>query len=171
MAKVAQVYEDMVLGSGTGIVGPTIPDDLESLPLWNLRYVNGEIVDVSANTSWYIDDRGQKHIVNAAGRQALTCLLNDALIKDESGTWIVRPLGWTPVPKSVTPLQMRKALRQEGLKTSIDTYLAAQDEEVQEAWEYATEVDRDNDMIAACATALGKTTQEIDDLFRLAATL
>ena len=76
-----------------------------------------------------------------------------------------------PVPASVSPLQIRKALRQMEIKASIDAYLATQDDETQESWEYAVQIDRDNPLIAAAAAELEKTEADIDDLFRLAATL
>lgn len=76
-----------------------------------------------------------------------------------------------PVPASVSPLQIRKALRQMELKAPIDDYIATQDEETQEAWEYAVQIDRDNPEIAAAAAELDKSEADIDDLFRLAATL
>ena len=75
------------------------------------------------------------------------------------------------VPGQVTPLQMRKALRRTGLRAAVVSYLDTADPEVVEAWEYATVIERDNAMIAGAAAALGKTPAEIDDLFRLAATL
>lgn len=74
------------------------------------------------------------------------------------------------VPRSVTPLQMRKALRASGLKATVDAALAAAPEDVREEWEYATEILRDNATLDAMAHALGKTDAEIDALFQLAAT-
>lgn len=76
-----------------------------------------------------------------------------------------------PVPRSVTPLQMRRALRLTGLKATVDAALATQPEEVREEWEYATEILRDNATLDGMAHALGKTDAEIDALFQLAATL
>lgn len=75
------------------------------------------------------------------------------------------------VPFSVTPLQIRKALRQVGLKAAVDGYLATLPEEVAEEWEYALEVRRDNPTILAAADALGMTEAQADDLFRLAGSL
>lgn len=75
-----------------------------------------------------------------------------------------------PVPAFVTPLQMRKALRASGLTESVQAYLAQAPDETVEAWEYATQVDRNNEMIEAAAAALGMTEAQRDDLFRLAAT-
>jgi len=75
-----------------------------------------------------------------------------------------------PVPQSVTPLQMRRALRATGLKATVDAALAAASDEVREEWEYATEILRDNATLEAMGHALGKTDAEIDALFQLAAT-
>jgi hypothetical protein len=76
-----------------------------------------------------------------------------------------------PVPESVSPLQMRRALRVAGLRATVDAFVAQQSEEVQEAWEYATIIMRTDPMITAGMTALGLTAQQVDDLFRLAASL
>jgi hypothetical protein len=75
------------------------------------------------------------------------------------------------VPSSISPLQARRALRQAGLKAAVDAYVATLDEEEQEAWEYATEVRRENAIIAAGATALGLTDAQLDGLFVLGASL
>jgi hypothetical protein len=75
------------------------------------------------------------------------------------------------VPSEVGPLQIRKALRAAGLKALVDQFLESLSEEQREEWEYATVVRRDNGTLNQAATLLGKTSREIDDLFRLAATL
>lgn len=76
-----------------------------------------------------------------------------------------------PTPIAVTPLQMRRALRVAGLKAGIESFLASAGEEAQEAWEYAVEIRRDDALVAAAAQALGKTAEELDELFRVAATM
>jgi hypothetical protein len=83
----------------------------------------------------------------------------------------VPPVIVVPVPASVTPLQMRKALREMGLAATVKSFVASQSEDVQEAWEYANSIDRDNTLIATAAAALGMTDEQADDLFRLAASL
>lgn len=108
-------------------------------------------------------------IPNAPAGQSLSSLTFE---RNESGkvvgnaTYIP-----TPAPASVTPLQMRKALRAAGLKPTVDGYIATLSEEAQEAWEYATAVDRDNQLIADAATGLGMTPEQVDDLFRSAASM
>ncbi len=87
-------------------------------------------------------------------------------IEPEDGTPI-----WTPVPASVSPLQARKALRILGLMPMVKAFLANADEEIVEAWEFATAIDRDNGFIAFVGGELGMNSYQIDDLFRIAATL
>lgn len=79
--------------------------------------------------------------------------------------------GPPPVPHAVTPLQMRRALRSLGLTASITAYVNAMGAEAQEAWEYATEIRRDDALVNAAGVALGKTSGELDDIFRLAQTM
>lgn len=75
------------------------------------------------------------------------------------------------VPVSVTPLQMRKALRAAGLKAQADAYLATLPAETQEAWEYASEIMRNDAFIEGARIALGMTSAQADDLFILADSL
>lgn len=77
----------------------------------------------------------------------------------------------TPVPEWITPLQARRALTAAGMRSAVDNYVAALDQDSKDAWEYATIVHRDNAIIAAGAAALGLTTAQVDDLFRLGTTL
>lgn len=76
-----------------------------------------------------------------------------------------------PVPESVTPLQMRKALRHLGLKAAVDAHIGTLDEETVEEWEYALAIERTNPQIGKAVTAMGWTTEQTDDLFRLAASM
>jgi hypothetical protein len=75
-----------------------------------------------------------------------------------------------PVPAFVTPLQMRRALLQQGLLDDVEEFVQSADLEARMAWEYAVEIRRTDALIVHAASALGKTEAEIDDLFRLAAT-
>ena len=76
-----------------------------------------------------------------------------------------------PVPQSVHPLQIRKALRGAGLMASVKAILAQSSDEVNEAWEYASVITRDNPMLLGAAQALGLTSEQVDTLFREAAKL
>lgn len=76
-----------------------------------------------------------------------------------------------PVPETVSPLQFRRALRQAGLYDAVAAYVATQDADTQDAWEYAVTIARTDPLVAQAAAGLGQSDDEVDDLFRLAATL
>lgn len=88
-------------------------------------------------------------------------------------------LGYTPdpyvpppaIPQPVTPRQIRLALSAIGLRDAVEAYVNAADITVQDNWHYASEFVRDNALINGAATALGKTSADIDNLFALALTL
>lgn len=84
----------------------------------------------------------------------------------DAQTPIIRP---APVPQSVTPWQMRRALNQLGLRSMVEAAVAAGDQDARDGWEFALEIRRDNPLLASMAQALGMTDVQLDDLFRLAA--
>lgn len=83
----------------------------------------------------------------------------------------VRPQTTAPVPEAVTPVQFRRALRRAGLYNAVAAYVATQDADTQDAWEYAVSIPRTDPLVAQAAAGLGQSDDEVDDLFRLAATL
>ncbi len=107
---------------------------------------------------------GTATLTNDAG-ETLTVAIGEE--GKASETFLEKP----PVPASVTPLQIRKALRHVGLKEAVDAMLANVPEEVAEEWEYATAIDRHNSTLLAAARGLGMSDEQVDDLFRLAASL
>lgn len=78
-----------------------------------------------------------------------------------------------PVPESVTPWQMRKALNATGKRAVVDTLLANPQtpRNIIDGWEVASEWRRDDPVLLAMAGQLGMNDAEIDALFRLASTL
>lgn len=81
-----------------------------------------------------------------------------------------------PVPGVVSMRQARLALLGAGLLDNVDAAISGIDDEKQRrgaqlTWEFSTEVNRYSDLIAALAPALGLADEQIDDLFRMAATL
>lgn len=78
-----------------------------------------------------------------------------------------------PVPESVTPWQMRKALNASGRRSLVDALLANPQtpSDVIDGWEVASEWRRTDPVLLAMAQQLGITEQQLDNLFRLAATL
>lgn len=75
-----------------------------------------------------------------------------------------------PVIMSVGPLQLRRALREVGMYADVVAYVETAPEEVQEAWEYATEYRRDDPLFPVVQAAMGLTDERVDNLFALAAT-
>lgn len=99
---------------------------------------------------------------------------NEIWGKDQDGNAILLSVEELPEPSppdSVTPLQIRRALRQLGLKPQVDAMIETLDDEAKEAWEYAIEVRRDNELIESARLALGMSVDDADNLFRLAASL
>ncbi len=76
-----------------------------------------------------------------------------------------------PVPAIVTPRQLRLALNEAGLRANVEAAVAASDQTIRDAWEYALEFERADPLIISVATALGLTTDDIDAMFRRASTL
>lgn len=77
-----------------------------------------------------------------------------------------------PVPQSVSMFQARTALRRAGLLAAVEAAVAASaDPEIQDAWEYGTELHRASRTVAALAAQIGLTDAQVDDLFRVAATI
>lgn len=92
-----------------------------------------------------------------------------------NGAFSPPPTPPTPVPVSVTMRQARLALLQQDLLDDVETAINALPQPQQSAarieWEYSNEVQRTNGFVEQIAPALGLTSQGLDELFILAATL
>jgi hypothetical protein len=77
----------------------------------------------------------------------------------------------TVVPKTVSPRQARLALNANGLLDKVTTAVASSDKATQLTWEFATEIDRNSQLIATLGSQLGLTPAQIDALFIQAAHL
>lgn len=75
-----------------------------------------------------------------------------------------------PVPASITASQARVALHRAGLLTSVTALVdnPATDTEIKIFWEYEVTLDRASPALNAMAAALGLTSAQVDDLFRVA---
>jgi hypothetical protein len=74
------------------------------------------------------------------------------------------------IPQVVSARQMRLALLSLDLLTSVETAVAA-NPTTNISWEYATEFHRTNALVLSMQSALGKTDEEVDAIFTLAASL
>lgn len=75
------------------------------------------------------------------------------------------------VPQTCTPRQARLALLQANKLGAVKQAVNALPEAAQITWEYATEINRKDPLIASLGAGLGMTEADIDNMFRLAVTL
>jgi hypothetical protein len=69
---------------------------------------------------------------------------------------------------AVLPLQIRKALREAGLKAAADGIIAKPTDDLQEEWEYASQVRIADPVILAVSAVLKLTVADRQALFRRA---
>lgn len=70
----------------------------------------------------------------------------------------------SPPVQMVTPLQARRALLEAGLLDAVEA-LVATSPDASLAWQYATEVNRNDPLIATLAYELGMDADQIDEIF------
>lgn len=91
------------------------------------------------------------------------------------GTFSAPSVTTNLAPKIVSMRQARLALLNAGLLTSVNTAVAAMTGDAGEAarieWEYATEVNREKELVQSLALALSLTETQLDELFTAAAAL
>lgn len=81
------------------------------------------------------------------------------------------PAGSLPVPHRVSAWQIRKALNLKGWRTDVESFVAQADQTTQDGWNHEQNFCRDDPLVVGAGQVLGKTEEEMDDLFRLADTL
>lgn len=92
-------------------------------------------------------------------------------------TWVAEGNIPEPADPIITPpivvsaWQIRKALNQLKLRNQVETAVAASDQNLKDAWEYAASVERDHPLVAQMGIALNKTAAEMEALFKLAKNL
>lgn len=88
---------------------------------------------------------------------------------------IPKPIIKDELPTEVSMRQARLALFQQGLlghvQATIDALPEPNKTVTQISWDYATVVNRDDELVAALSAQLGLTSEALDALFTLAATL
>jgi hypothetical protein len=108
----------------------------------------------------------------------------DGVIQDSNGNWMTSYVAvdytaeeiaakveqWRS-SASCTPFQGRVALSDAGLLANVETAIAAADEKTKVAWEYALEWKRLSPMIVTLATSLNLTDEQVDTLFKEAASV
>lgn len=78
-------------------------------------------------------------------------------------TWELREI-LKEVPKSITPLQAKLQLLKLGLLDEVEA-LVTGDRTSQLYWEYASVVERDNEILLMMANSIGLTSEQVDEMF------
>jgi hypothetical protein len=73
------------------------------------------------------------------------------------------------VPKAVTMVQARIALRATGLLDRVNAAVAAADDNTKDGWEYSTVLRRNSPTLVAIAGTIGLSEAQVDELFLAAA--
>ena len=79
-----------------------------------------------------------------------------------------------PIPETispVTPRQIRMALTRTGLRESVETAVAAGTQDLKDWYEFSTMFYRDQPLVIQMGESLGQTPEQLDGLWKLAATL
>ena len=79
-----------------------------------------------------------------------------------------------PTPASVTrisPRQIRMAMTQLGLRSQVEAAVAAGDQDMKDWYEFSTYFERNHPQVLAMAVTLNVDSEELDNLWALAATL
>lgn len=83
----------------------------------------------------------------------------------------VPPVVIPQVPANVTPRQIRQAMSRIGLRATVEAAVAASDQDIKDWWEFSTTFERNRPQVLMMATALGKTAEDLDNLWLLASSL
>lgn len=75
------------------------------------------------------------------------------------------------VPQRVTRLGAQRALRVAGMLATVESWIAQQSDEIQDAWNWSVEFERNDPLVVAAQDGLGLTAAQMDDLFRSAKAL
>lgn len=71
------------------------------------------------------------------------------------------------VPDKLTPRQFKQGLTRIGMRAAVEAAVAASDQDTKDWYFESTSFERANPVMNAMAAALGKTPEDIDNLFRL----
>jgi hypothetical protein len=74
-------------------------------------------------------------------------------------------------PPNVSALQMRKALNQLNKRTLFDDYYKNLEQDFKDVWDYASILNRQDDIFKKIVSDKKITDDDLDDIFRLASTL
>lgn len=116
-------------------------------------------ISTSGELFAFEDDGSQDHLIGTD--------LRPALPEEVSAIQAPAPAPIAPI----SPRQIRMALTRAGLRADVEAAVAAGDQDLKDWWEFSTTFERNNAQVDAMAAALGQTTEQVDALWQLGATL
>lgn len=126
---------------------------------------------LSQTDHWLSSDTPAPTVAQLAYRQALRD------VSEQPGfpitiAWPVLPVTTgEEVPASVTSRQCRLVLAAQGLLSSVESAISSSVEAVQIEWQFASTIERYSPIVVSLGGTLGLTEEQLDDMFKLAATL
>ena len=75
------------------------------------------------------------------------------------------------VPPSISARQCRLVLASQGLLSAVEAAVASSAESVQIEWQFAAYISRNSALVSSLGGSLGFTSEQLDEMFKLAATL
>lgn len=74
-------------------------------------------------------------------------------------------------PTSISPRQIRQVLTAAGLRASVESMVAAGDQDLKDWWMFSTAFEREHPVLVSMAQALGLSAEQVEDLFEQASIL
>ena len=101
---------------------------------------------------------------------------HQALMDEVAATYVPPPPAPPYVPQQVSPRQIRQALNrvpygEVALRQAVEAAVAAGDQDTKDWWEFATVFERTNPQVIGMGQVLGVSSEQLDGLWTLAASL
>jgi hypothetical protein len=105
--------------------------------------------------------------------EVLGCSASLDTMAEDVVAYLENPNPIPPVPSSLSPAQLRLALTGFGWRDEVEALVSnpLTPQDVRDNYEYRLDVQRDYPLLVLIGQQLGKTDEEIDELFRYGATL
>lgn len=151
--------------------------------------VKAQVGGLLAPTDWYVVRKAETsedipaevlhHRADVRAKAAISVAALEALSSLEDLMSYLAPAEETAepvietdyVPPVVSARQCRLVLAAQGLLSAVEAAVAASPELVQIEWEFASYVSRNSALVSSLGGSLGLTEEQLDDMFKTAATL
>lgn len=113
---------------------------------------------------YYKDSNNQLHFLDSAEFEYL--LPADCVAITDEEAQVIQAEIDANIPVVIPTLSMRQArlaLLKKGLLSTVDSAITTDEQRIW--WDYSTTVERSNPLVIEVLTALGKTSEEIDQMF------